>query len=396
MITSITLNGEKLPAGVLNIKTSDTIKATCEGQSVSLDVNTTTHDPRLEYYNGLMAGDIKLPYISAISGVNSDQWGRLWLLGGLTTQIDTVDTNTLSICDMAQTVDYPRIYRNVYAMLRQIRLWLDAHKDNLLLDKSDALSQWDAMRSESDWSPVITPPDDVDTSDSYTPAMFVERRSREDIRALGDAVNLLNEYYGVVALWNYAVSRPKNTISSRLHPADSAGVYVGINLEVPVTAAADTNIEVGIRLSYVGQTDTYTWCRMPVVRIVPEAGTISSKLSGTKSESTVGSILDEGNQIKGADVTGSASFTIPAADVRTSHTIQVVMEAIPFYLCGLNEKTYADSKKAERFSATGENVWTIEVVVKRNGHELYAHTSTKRTPYVNTCAPDINEEEEEA
>ena len=212
MISSINVSGSRLTG---DVSLSNAFKITENNDlNISADIGALYDNKWTRYMQSIDSCN-SLPYVTNISNVGPDDWNILWLLGGKTTQVDVSD-GTIEICDMAQTVDYPRIYKSVYAMLRQLRLWIDANKDSLLLYQPDALKQWDDMVSDIDdnkW----------DTKDLES--VYMETRSRDDIDTIGQATSMINEYVGTVALWNHIVGLPESAVSIRLHPADSAGIY---------------------------------------------------------------------------------------------------------------------------------------------------------------------------
>lgn len=386
MIKSISINGKTVSPGVLTIQEGSNSESgvSVERSSNSLVFRAGTSEfmdnKYTSYLKDLMLnGKKNLPYVASVAGVYPNQWHNIWVLGGQTAQVDLGEgPGTLTICDMSQTVDYPRIYKSVYGMLRQLRLWIDAHKDSLILRDNRASVQWQNMLySTDDWYVPETSPD--------TRPIFQETRLRNDISAIGPAVGLLNEYLGIIHFWNYAVGIPESSISVRLHPADYAGLYIGFNIDLPVTSKEEINIEVKISASFTGQTgdNLYIWSRVPVARVLPLGlGSVTYELSGEASpESNTASILDDGVQVQGTSISGVLSINIPEEDVRVSHTIQCVLEVIPFYLCSDSEKTYADSKRAIREDTTGENVWTISATI--DGDTTI--TKTKNTAYAAEC-----------
>lgn len=401
MISSIRIKGSEdiRIKGSVSISTDNTIGLWSGDSSIHINRTTPEKDPKEEYLDALKSSG-SAPYVSKITGVSPDAWGNVWLLGGKTFQVDytTSSTSELTLCDMAQTVDYPRIYMNVYNMLRRIRLWVDAHKDNLLLDPDRAYAQWTLMNglsheSNDNWRPKENP---FDKNASLT---FTEdSRSREEIMSLGTPINLLNEYLGVVALWNHIVGTPRAEVDVRLHPADQAGLYIGANMVVPILKKEDTKIRLDISVSFTGQTgdNLYTWSRIPVCKVIPGGKSITTSVvleGDSSSVSKTPSILDNGSQKQGTSVQSHIEFTIPKDSVHTSHTIQCVLEAIPFYLCSTDEKTYADSKKAEHYSKSGENVWTIKIDIYRNDEKdpVNSYKYTKNTAYTTVCESDESE-----
>ena len=388
MVTSIRIKDQVI-SGLVPITADSNISISSDDNIMSIRRYSMEEDPRLEYLAKLLESG-EAPYVSKISGVSPDTWGNVWMLGGKTSQVDINNSNTILLSDMAQTVDFPHIYSNVYAMLRQIRLWIDAHKDNLLLSDTTANDMWDHMQDTADgandnWRPPVNP-----VADDKTITMFTESRLRSEIPSLGTAINMLNEYLGVVALWNYIVGTPKASVDVRLHPADQAGIYVGANIVVPIVEKKNTTIRVEISASFEGQTgeNLYMWNRMPVCRIVPGGASIKPAISlsgdtGIKDTS----ILDKGHQKQGSAITGTATFEIPVKAIHTAHTVQCVLEAIPFYLCD-DEVTYADSKKATHYYSIGENKWTVTIKIYRDGSVINEYRSTKNTAYAAVCEPD--------
>ena len=397
MISSISINGNKVSPGIVTIEAdpSSDMSITASDNIVDFSASRYVMDSTGE----ILLPD-KCPYVTSIAGGTPDDWGYIWVLGGLSTQIDERDDG-FTFCDMSQTVDYPRIYRSVYAMLRQIRLWVDAHKDSLILPKSAAEAQWDNMKEGGDgW----------DISDSDLP-MFKESRHRQDIPAIGDAINLLNEYLGVVALWNHIVNEPKVVSDVRLHPADQSGIYAGINIILPTDHDENSDIEIDISISRSGQTgdNLYTWVRMPVARIIPDinddssdslvSSAINCSLNGVdRVDSDPPSALDNGVNFltpgTGDDMINvNISTTIPKDTANTVHTIQCVIEAIPFFKCpredGSTENTYAESKKGDHVYERGESSWTINVTINKNKEELYKESIVKKTMYANVCPDQI-------
>ena len=337
----------------------------------------------------------KAPYVGSISSVHPSYNGMLWILGDLTSQVDlSDDTNTLYLCDMSQTVDIPSIYRAVYDMLHILRLWVDGHKDSLLLTEDLGNSNWDAMNADR-WLPAAGSPG------SSVLTGVIDDRPREEIPAMGPALNLLNEYYSTVALWNHIVSSPDSDISVRLHPADRAGIYVGIHMRVQIPDKKHVKCRIEISCSYTGQTGADMWTRVPVARCVPAKGTtVTYTLSGESLSSSIPSILDNGRHIYNTNtITPEIMVDIPESEtMRTSYTVQTVVEAIPFYRCTVKEKTYADSKRADHYEASGENEWNIAVKVYRtvgdSPEELVETKSvSKNTAYAAMCEMQPDPEE---
>ena len=395
MITSITVGNKKITDAVIGVASEDSIGVEVSDNTLSLGLkdNNSVTDKYREYLEYINTNG--LPFVTSVSGVGCNDLGNLWLLGDKTSQVDLTDAG-FTLCDMSQTVDYPRIYKSVYAMLRQIRLWLDAHKDTLLLKSDKAELQWDDMMLDADdW---LLPSDSPDTR-----PVFLETRKRSDISAIGPGLNLLNEYRGTVSLWNYIVEMPTSDISIRLHPADRSGVYIGANLTVPVTSKEDTTITIRVLIDIAGQPseglqDMYLWMRCPVARSTPSSSGVTVTIPGEPAKSSVDSVLD--NDSKQVIITPESSIPlevsmhIPKDELRTSYIVQVVFEAIPFVLCSDKENTYADSKKSYRVDTTGENKWTITTEVYRNGDLIRTITETKNTSMVPTCDVDDSSESE--
>lgn len=382
MITSININKKSLTG---DVRLGSDFKCTDNNTvKVVLD-NSSLYANKWSKYLKDIPLRRNFPYVVSISKVRPDIWRNMWLLGGKTTQLSTERTNTsdgnITISDMAQTVDYPRIYRSVYAMLRQLRLWIDTNKDSLLLYQSEAESQWSKMLSDDG--------DNEWTSDDLA-NIYMETRDRSGIPVLAPATSFINEYVGTVALWNHIVGLPESDINIRLHPADQAGIYVGVDVIIPMDAYKDTDLNVSVSLSMAGQSgdNLYMWLRVPNASLTPGGSgqkpvvTIPGE-SGIVSQEP--SILDEGHTINSTSAEITVSATIPTEDVRNQHVLQCVIEAIPFYLCSDDEKTYPDSKKAEHASAAGENVWTISVVITKDGEVIQELTETKKSAYTTVC-----------
>lgn len=408
--------GDKIISGVMTLSSSDTTTTDLSEEKVSVasssDYINEKHD---SYINSIK----RIPYVTNISGVRPNVFNSIWIIGGKTSQIDYVHDydekgGSFTVCDMAQTVDFPRIYRSVYAMLRQIRLWLDAHKDSLILTKNAAEDQWLNMLDDLDqdsgsvWYPPASPGDSIETA----PKMFKETRNRGDIPAIGHAVNFLNAYQGTVALWNYIVGTPSASVSARLHTADNAGVYIGANITVPIPEKLTTYIRITYNVRMTGQADIisndestkdqilYAWMRIPIASALPGDIQGSYALPGSTGASNPPSILDtNSSQIKVSDITPiSITFKIPeSSDMSTSYTIKSVLEIIPFYLDGGSATTYADSKREDRFESIGTNTWNISVLVERcqtktddevsdeDYKQILRIERTKTTPHVPTC-----------
>lgn len=360
---------------------------------IGADSDQLYNTPQSSYIDSFTA----VPYITKISGVTPDSNGMIWLLGDRSSNVYTLNDNTLHISDIAQTVDYPRIYSSVYAMLRQLRLWVDAHKDTLILRTATANTQWNNMlKDPDDW----TPSKDLHLSIPY----YSEDRSRDEIQAIGGATNFLNMYFATVALWNYAVDRPMSDIETRLHPEDAAGMYISANIVVPRISNVNTKIDVTINIYRLsGQKDDddddlYLWIRCPISKITPDIDDdIDVTIPGVKAQSDKYSVLDEGYQIKapapssaGDPISISFTCTVPAGDEsHNMYTIQAVIEVIPFYMCDSN--TYAESLLDDREAVQGTNTWKVSTIVKSNDVIIQETEDTKNTAYALKC---ISEDEE--
>ena len=355
---------------------------------IGADSDQLYDTPQTDYINSLKS----VPYMTKISGVTPNSNGMIWLLGDKSSNVYTLGDNTLHISDIAQTVDYPRIYASVYSMLRQLRLWVDAHKDTLILRTDTANTQWDNMLNDSDdW----TPDNDYHLSIPY----YSEDRPRYDIQAIGDATNFLNMYFATVALWNYAVGRPMSDVETRLHPEDASGMYIGANIVIPRLSNVDTTIDVTIniyRLEGQEGEDLYLWIRCPIAIITPDIDDdIDVTIPGEQAQSTKPSILDEGYQIKAPALNGdpipvSFTCTVPAgSESHNMYTIQSVIEVIPFYMC--DSSTYAESLLADREVVQGTNTWKVSTIVKSNGVIIQDTEDIKNTAYALKC---ISEDEE--
>lgn len=379
------------------------------GNSISIDADTSIigDTPYSRLFDEIVDGTIKLPYISAISGVKPDINGNLWLLGGKTSQV-SYTTDTFTISDMGQTVDYPRIYRSVYAMLRQIRLWLDAHKDTLLLTKGNADSWWERMKNDqNDWKPLES---------DYSKYYFEESRPRDSIADIGDATNMISQYMAVVALWNYIVNQPLANYSARLHPADSAGVYIGADINIPRTTDGEFSVDVEFTIEISTQQAVdgmRVWLRMPILSCEPNdndkvklSNIIVNGTEHTPSESGA-SVLDSGVHIdwpEGGTISVSYTITMPAEDTSANmYTTHAVIEAIPYMVCPYDGEEdegekglYSTAKKSPRESSAGEATWTISCTVTSNGVPVnpIEPQIEKKTTYVNTCISDDEDSKE--
>ena len=183
-----------------------------------------------------------IPYVTTISGVGANARGNIMILGSDTTNVDYRQSG-YTITDMAQTPQYTILFNVVHDMLRQIRLWLDAHKDNLLLPNPDveealvpaSVYMWNKMLTMEDSSsssqPVTTTTKLYEgcTNPSYTEgplcAMPHFRETRQRSSVIPKSTNLLNEYKSLVFIWNSVVSRPIVQIKMVQHPEDPAGLY---------------------------------------------------------------------------------------------------------------------------------------------------------------------------
>lgn len=432
MITSITIkNGEtsvKIPScPSVALSTYNGISTEQDNGSITIGADNSYlyNTDYYKFYRKLVNGEVELPYVTKISGVTGDANNMIWLLGGKTFQVDrAIDgytppedgdyvkpaDNVLYISDMGQTVDYPRIYRATYDMLRQIRLWIDAHKDTILLDESNADEWWDVMKTDPDDSKPV-PKTSTDSGTLWSLPVFEEPRSRSDITAIGDATNILGNYWATVALWNYIVNQPLSSTTARLHPADDAGIYIGINTHVPRADTSEINLMVAISIEIeTDQVDSTNiddfklWVRMPIRSCIPNDGNIvfsglkianASASQGNTSESILnsGMHLDWTNNLE-----MSYDVTIPAASsagesISNIYTIQNVVEVIPYIVCPYdgenNEGTkglYATSRKSSRLSERGETKWRVVCNIYKNGDSVGSpQTLTKSSAYVQVC-----------
>lgn len=389
--------------GNCSVDNDNTIKISVD------DADIRNHNKWLTYLESLKTRKDPFPYVCSISGVTADMLNNVWLLGGKTSQVDA-DNNiphTLTVCDMAQTVDYPRIYHAVHDMLRQLRLWIDGNKDSLLLYIDDAETQWSKMLAEDR--------DAYDFSDSdslsFNIVKYYESRSRKEIPALANANSILNEYVGMVALWNHIVSLPRSSTKIRLHPADSAGIYAGVTVIVPMTTKQETDIKIDVSLSVSGQSgDNFKlWLRTPKAAITPNKNTdISVKInnidinidngssdssdSSNSSNSSDSSDTDinEGIEVAGTSSDVSVIAHIPEDEICSNQVLQFVVEAIPFYACPDAGDTYKESRKNERYSMSGENTWTVSVKVSKDNYIIQEMEYTKKSPYASVCS-DISD-----
>lgn len=205
-------------------------------------------------------GNNKIPYLTSITGASANDRGNVMLLGSETTNVDYKEVTigphdtkkSFVITDMAQTAPYTIIFNVIHDMLRQIRLWLDAHKDNLLLPNPDveqyttvpaSVYMWNKMLAMEDTGtptvPVVTttklyegcdcssasddPCSLFPTNPSCAMPHFREDRQRDEV--IPKSLNLLNEYKSLVFLWNSIVSQPIVQIHPKQHPEDPAGLY---------------------------------------------------------------------------------------------------------------------------------------------------------------------------
>lgn len=406
MITSITVDRVKLNPGVVTLKGSDLTPVECLNNTITVDsvaIKSDIPDSYLEYLNSL--GSDNLPMLVKLSGVAPDANNNIFLLGGTTSAVSATGDGELSVTDVAQTVDYPRIYRSVYEMLRQIRIWQDAHKDSLLFSESEAKTRWDELNNyKYDYMPSVN-----DYPDWHNG--FSEYRDRDELDPyIPKGYNLISDYFAVVALWNYIVSLPDSSINVRLHPADSAGIYIGVNVNVPIVDPdKSTDIQIVTSISFSGQengnyipedvigsdsslqgiNDTPVpisiWHRVPVARAVPgDSVTVSGG-----SVVTAGSLSGGVETTDTTDITNTITAKVPAGS-RNFYTIQTVIEAIPFFKCtdkktDIQEKTYSESKKADHFVSIGYNDWTIKVDVYRDGSVIQTLEESKSTPHASVC-----------
>ena len=357
----------------------------------------------------------RCPYVTAVSGVNPDGFGNLFLLGGHTSQVEYMQ-NHLGVCDMSQRDDRPIIFRAIYDMLRILRLWLDAHKDSLLLSEIPGNSQWDNMVAEDKNKDYYL---SYSTDDGEVPPFMLpveeglvsESRGRSDIVAIGPALRLYNEYQSIVAMWNRLVKEPETIVEVRIHPGDNSGIYVGVTANIPlrdVSADATLTVTTKIIAVFSGQTGSnlYVWNRAldAYCRLLPRHPGYErsieikgDKLQGTTDTAASSKLDSEGKVIKwGSDATLEATYTetIDGSEkpLATIYTTQMVYEAIPFCLCR-NETSYADSLGGLHYVSQEKNTWTIRVIVSytyesadgRDTETVLNKEYTKQTIFAEVC-----------
>ena len=396
---------------------------------VRADNSHLLENPYNKLYSDILSGNTQLPYVTKISGVPADINNMVWLLGGKTSQVDRskdgyqtpsedgyapAGDNVIYISDMGQTVDYPRIYRAVYDMLRQIRLWLDAHKDTVLLDSDNANIWWDVLKNDPDDSDPV-PKSPYDGAGEIVLKSFKEPRDRSEIAAIGDSTNILGNYGAMVALWNYIVNQPLSDVSSRIHPADPAGIYIGINTHIP---RLDTNkivrrfdITINLDTDQVNaenSSDFRLWVRVPVVSCIPDNGDVTFSDVVIPSSTVVpgggSSVLDDGIHILWTN-SFTISYTVTIAEAEDAisniYTAKNIVEVIPYMVCpydgeddGLTNGLYSTSRKSPRVSEQGSCSWSIYCTIfDESGNSISSIPMiTKNTSYVQVCdVSDVSE-----
>lgn len=405
-------------------------------RSIRIDIPEVTGYTH-PYKDRLDAGHVPtLPYIASIDGVRADQYGCLYILGGHTSQIDHKD-HGINICDMSQDNRYPQIFRSIYDMLTILRRWIDGHKDSLLLYGDLAEKQWSEMLSE-DYNDYYQKagsdvPDYPLYKDPDTGDLISDRRTRDAISSFSEPIGLLNEYQSVVAMWNYVASQPEHVSTARIHPGDNAGVYIGAAINIPTTNIPDNTtgylrVLIKISVSMSGQSSVseknkaYMWMRSPDAysKLVPAAPGVRISGPVVPGSSVIGtnpqSILDAEGRI--SDIVPETSLDtymnvyIPiSSNMSTVYTVQTLLEAIPFCLCG-TENSYYDSKTGVHFVQQDLNTWTIRLSVhtgivssistgsgestpSKDMTELVNDSIVKTTQYAQVCDDPYVEEDED-
>lgn len=418
MVTSLRIkNGNTISepiTGSIKLEAYHGMLVKCSNGTIVLST-----DGLREFKNGNL---VKCPYVTKLSGVSSDSFGNIYVLGGTTSQVDFKD-NGLKLCDMSQRNDSPAIFRAIYDMLRILRRWIDAHKDSLLLSAKSGEVQWSNMQTDdqkNDYYLTATeetrPKFNIPVSDD----IIYDDRTRAEITSLGPALRLYNEYQAVVALWNRIVDEPESIVDVRIHPGDNAGIYIGVTSNIPLKAASPQStviITTKITVSFTGQDkaldpdnnpidNLYVWSRVMdnYCRVYPTRKSTRSYEISFPGVSTTGSSdaaksskLDkDGKVIKypaPLDAPLAATYTErlygqeePISNICTS---QMLYEVIPFCICS-GETSYADSLTGMHYVQQDTNTWTINVLVYYtidDGDQVAVinKSYTKETIYAEVC-----------